>query len=128
MGRYPTGIGASNNFPTGVAFVVIVLALVVGGYVISRRTRRFGYAMGAMRNERNTGRAAEESARWNRERTGRSGGAPDAGRRSSGGSGAQPSERRVLAPTELTSRAATGAPADEGKASQNGHGQPKQRN
>jgi hypothetical protein len=138
VARYPTGVPAgSGDTPTGAILLVIVLALVGGGYLLSRRTRRFGYAMGALRNERNTGRAAAEAERWSRDQprslaAGQGVGSGSA-RRASELSGEQrlgdePSgEGRVIAPSELTSRATTGAPADEGKAAQNGHGKPKQR-
>ncbi len=137
LARYPTGItsGSGSGLSSNALLVVIVLVLIGGGYALSRRTRRFGYAMGAQRNESNTGRSADEAARWNRMQAER---AAAAERQTGDGpprgvSGApraddtQPSEGRVIAPSELTSRATTGASADEGKAAQNGHGKPKQR-
>ncbi len=135
LARYPTGVTASgNSFPNWIPLVVILLALVIGGYLLSQRSRRFGYAMGALRNERNTGRAAAEAERWNRQQresssqggASRPGGRDAIQQRQRMGD-EQGGEGRVSAPTELTSRSVTGAPADEGKAKQNGHGKPKQR-
>jgi photosystem II stability/assembly factor-like uncharacterized protein len=133
VARYPTGIASGGvSVPDWLALVVVLLALVVGGYVLARRSRRFGYAMGVLRNESNTGRAAEERERWRRQQEERSssrsasgpvGRAAEAQRASETHAG----EGRVSAPSDLTSRATTGAPADEGKSSQNGHGKPKQR-
>ena len=132
LARYPTGIPAGGaNVPDWLVLVVVLLALVIGGYVLSRRSRRFGYAMGALRNERNTGRAAEAAERWSREpqeRPAASGANRPGGQRAARSSGAeQPSEGHVIAPSELTTRATTGIPADENTSAQNGHGKPKQR-
>ncbi len=133
LARYPTGIpGGGSTVPDWLVLVIVLLALVIGGYALSRRSRRFGYAMGALRNESNTGRAAEASERWGRpqqERTAASG----ANRPASRGGAAQrsgeeqPGDGHVIAPSDLTSRASTGIPADEGASAQNGHGKPKQR-
>jgi photosystem II stability/assembly factor-like uncharacterized protein len=135
LARYPTGVTAGgNSFPTWIPLVVILLALVVGGYLLSQRSRRFGYAMGARRNERNTGRAAAEAERWSRQQResssqgGASGpGGRDAVQQRQRFGDEQSGEGRVIAPSELTSRNTTGTPASEGKAAQNGHGKPKQR-
>ena len=142
VARYPTGIpSGGTNVPSWVVFGFILVILVGGGYVISRRSRRFGYAMGAMRNEANTGRAADEAERWRRERreqnerqrppSGVASGPTPRGSESRrvGGDerGEQRGQGRVLTPSDLTSRGSTGAPANPTKAAQNGHGKPKQR-
>ncbi|HET9110107.1 MAG TPA: hypothetical protein VFN78_04700 [Ktedonobacterales bacterium] len=134
LARYPTGIpGGGSGVPDWFVLVIVLLALVIGGYTLSRRSRRFGYAMGALRNESNTGRAAEASERWQYQQ--RESSAPsDANRPASGGGAAQrtgddaqPGDGHVIAPSDLTSRASTGIPADEGASAQNGHGKPRQR-
>lgn len=144
VARYPTGIPSGGpNIPSWLPFGFILIVLVCGGYFISRRSRRFGYAMGAMRNEANTGRAAEEAARWQREQqaqrerqrppSGVASGPTQHGAESeratgaSGGSGQGSGKGRVIAPSDLTSRASTGVPASQTKAAQNGHGKPKRR-
>lgn len=128
LARYPSGVPASNPTPD-LLIVAIALALVVGGYLISRRNRRFGYALGAGASETNTGRAAEAARTWERQRGGPSGRPSDAP--PSGGTQRETGDRapsRALAPTDLTARERTGAPADPDKAAQNGHGDPKRRN
>lgn len=139
VARYPTGVpSGAANIPNWLAYGFILIVLVGGGYFISRRSRRFGYAMGAMRNEANTGRAAEEAGRWQREQQAQrspSGVASGPTQRAAESQRASGSERpsqqsekgRVIAPSDLTSRASTGLPASQTKAAQNGHGKPKQR-
>lgn len=134
LARYPTGIpGGGSGVPDWFVLVIVLLALVIGGYALSRRSRRFGYAMGALRNEGNTGRAAEASERWQhqqQESSAASGANRPVGRGAAAqrtGDDALPGEGHVIAPSELTSRATTGIPADESTSAQNGHGKPKQR-
>jgi photosystem II stability/assembly factor-like uncharacterized protein len=133
VARYPTGVpSGSANVPTWLPFSFILIVLVGGGYFLSRRSRRFGYAMGAMRNEANTGRSAEEAERWQRERqrppSGVASGPTQRGAETQHASGGEQSGKgRVIAPSDLTSRASTGLPANQTKAAQNGHGKPKQR-
>jgi hypothetical protein len=128
LARYPTGVSAGSDLPGYVTLTLVLLALLGGGYLLSRRTRRFGYAMGALRNERNTGRAAEAADRWRRGPTATgSPGATPTTPRDTKAAGERASEGRVLAPTDLTSRATTGSPAKNDKAAQNGHGKPKRR-
>jgi ligand-binding sensor domain-containing protein len=135
VARYPTGIPSGGvAIPEWIPLALILLGLIGGGYLLSRRTRRFGYAMGALRNERNTGRAAEEAERWSRQQRESSGGLGGVSGPAGRASGqqrrlddAQTGEGRVIAPSDLTSRSTTGAPADGSKAAQNGHGKPKQR-
>lgn len=134
LARYPTGLPTSSgSFPTWIPFVGFLLALVAVGFLLSRRSLRFGYAMGVRRNERNTGRAAAEAERWSQQQQESSG---QGGASGPGERGAtqrqrmgdeQSGEGRVIAPSELTSRSTTGTPANDGKAAQNGHGKPKQR-
>lgn len=122
VARYPTGVAANTGGLGGVALALIALTLLIGGYVISRRMRRFGYAMGALRNERNTGRAAEAAQRW--------GDSLEDRQRQHTGTSAQTNvqtsvqtsdESRVIMAPERPARATTSAPADESKAAQNGH-------
>jgi hypothetical protein len=143
VARYPSGIpSGGGNIPSWLVLGAILVMLVGGGYAVSRRSRRFGYAMGAMRNETNTGRASEEAERWRRQQSEQgeqrrppsgvaSGPTPPGSESRRVGdderSGGESGQGRVLAPSDLTSRASTGAPANPTKAAQNGHGKPKQR-
>lgn len=131
VARYPTGVPAGGDSTGLVALALLLLGLIAGGYFIARRTRRFGYAMGARRNESNTGRAADEAARWSHEQQRRAGGVGGSHGSAVGepqrGESGQAGASRVAAPSDLTTRATTGAPANKGKSAQNGHGKPKQR-
>ncbi len=128
LARYPSGATTSNstNFLLIAAFT---LALIVGGYIIMRRSRRFGYAMGARDNERTVGRAAEAAHAWERQSGAPTGEGPSSippsasARREAG----EHTPSHTLAPTDLTTRERTGAPAAPDKAAQNGHGDPNQR-
>lgn len=121
VARYPTGIPAGSGFPGELLLAAIVVALIGGGYVVMRRMRRFGYAMGALRNERNTGSAAAAAGRWGAAQRQRASTSASAASRASGEA---PGEGPVIAPAEP---ATTAAPANEEKAAQNGHGKPKRK-
>jgi hypothetical protein len=128
LARYPSGVSASNS-PSFLLIAVIALTLILGGYVIMRRSRRFGYSMGALDNERTVGRTAEAERAWERQRGGSETGGlsttlTNAGLRREAGKSA-PSH--TLAPADLTTKEQTGAPANPDKAAQNGHGDPTQR-
>ena len=125
VARYPTGIPAGASFPTQLLLALVALALVGGGYVVMRRMRRFGYAMGAGRNEGNTGRAADAATRWGATQPQRAHSSVSSA--STKGSGPTSGEAPVIAPPEPVTRATTGAPADTQKTAQNGHGKPKRR-
>lgn len=114
LARYPSGITTSDS-TSFFLLVAMAIALVIGGYILSRRNRRFGYAMGANENERTIGRAAQASRAWTRQSTVQ---APRAAQR-----GGAP---QALAPADLTTREQTGAPARPDKIAQNGHGVPDQ--
>ncbi|HEX8731693.1 MAG TPA: hypothetical protein VF725_06490, partial [Ktedonobacterales bacterium] len=113
IARYPTGATSVGGVPTTLLLLFFILALVGGGYVIMRRMRRFGYAMGVERNESNTGRAAEAANRWAAEQAERS--ATLQARRA----------REAASSISAPPRPATGTPADPRKAAQNGHGKRK---
>jgi hypothetical protein len=119
VARYPSGATAVSGFSVAALLTIIALALIIGGYFISRRMRRFGYAMGANRNESNTGRAAEASARWTAEEAQRS--ATPLARRENG------ADSTIAAPSRPASSAPTGVPASPQKAAQNGNGKRKRR-
>ncbi|HEX8997530.1 MAG TPA: hypothetical protein VF812_15995, partial [Ktedonobacterales bacterium] len=135
VARYPTGVPAGSDTLGILTLILALLALVGGGYLISRRMRRFGYAMGALRNERNSGRAADAATRWSG--ADQTGAASDVARASGPRGrvtgeaehedGGRTGARQAIAPSDLTSRATTGAPADDTTSAQNGHGQPQQR-
>ena len=114
VARYPSGAAAVGGFPVAALLTFFVLALVIGGYFLSRRMRRFGYAMGANRNESNTGRAAEAAEHW---------AADEAERRAATRARSeQRADSTVAAPIRPTSRATTGALVSPQKAAQNGNG------
>lgn len=115
LARYPSGITNSDS-TSFFLLVAMAIALIIGGYVLSRRNRRFGYAMGANENERTIGRAAEASRAWSRQSSVRTPGATHRGGAS-----------QALAPADLTTREQTGVPAPPDKTVQNGHGIPDQR-
>lgn len=115
VARYPTGATPVGSVPTTLLLVIFALALVAGGYLVSRRMRRFGYAMGARRNESNTGRAAEAAERWSAEQAERHATLQARHARDAASS--------ISAPTRPT----TDAPADPRKAAQNGHGKRQRR-
>ncbi|HEU0026437.1 MAG TPA: hypothetical protein VFQ25_04915 [Ktedonobacterales bacterium] len=121
LARYPSGARSSDS----TLFLLIITALgalLVGGYVLWRRSRRFGAAMGARATAQTMGRAAEAARAWERQRAGLTGRprAPDAARRSVEGAAPSP----ALSPTDLTTKERTGEPAPPDKAAQNGHGDP----
>jgi len=124
IARYPTGVPANGSFPTELVLAVFALTLIVGGYIVMRRMRRFGYAMGARLNERNTGRTAAATTRW-----GAAPGHPTTGASAQGAatSDEPASEGRVIAPTEPAIDATTSPPANAEKAARNGHSRPKKR-
>ncbi len=127
LARYPSGAPTSGSAPF-LLIAAIALALIIGGYFLMRRNRRFGYALGAGASEVNTGRAAEATRTWERQLRGSQTGASNA----SIGGGARRetgvrASSRAFDPTDLTTRERTGAPADPDKAARNGHGDPKRR-
>jgi ligand-binding sensor domain-containing protein len=134
LARFPTGISGSNanTDQTSALLVALIAAMLVGGgYLISRRSRRFGYAMGASDNEGTAGPGAAAARARERARGRETAGMylpnfpPPSGRKGArGDDGAAP---RVLTPDDLTTRKQTGKPVDSDKASSNGHGDPNAR-
>jgi hypothetical protein len=124
LARYPSG--AKNSDPTLFLLIVTALgALLVGAFVLRRRSRRFAAAMGANATDRTVGRAAEAARAWERQSGGSGGSA-----RASGGARRQvdsASPSPALSPTDLTTKERTGEPAQPDKAAQNGHGDPTRR-
>ncbi len=126
VARYPTGSGGGNPISADLLIAVFVAALLAGFIFFWRRRMSYGRTQGLQRTEANTGRSAEAAERW---------GAPRGG---SGAAGApsspaprsvdeQPDAGHVLAPSDMTSRSATGEPASDSTAQQNGHGKPNER-
>ncbi|HEX9036234.1 MAG TPA: hypothetical protein VF808_04505 [Ktedonobacterales bacterium] len=124
LARFPTGRTGTSGTTSYFLIALIAATLVGGGYLLSRRARRFGYAMGASDNETTAGPAARARARMEA-----------AQRRSSKATSYQARGRRAglrqgpatLLPSDLTSRKQTGAPARPEKAAGNGHGDPSKR-
>ncbi|HEX8982728.1 MAG TPA: YCF48-related protein [Ktedonobacterales bacterium] len=127
VARYPTGSGGGNPISADLLIAVFVAALLAGFIFFWRRRISYGRTQGLQRSEANTGRTAETAERWGSSR-------------GSGGSGmsapsGQPPRSvdehadagRVLAPSDMTARSATGEPANESTSQQNGQGQPEQR-
>lgn len=122
LARYPSGANATSDSTSYLLVTLIAALLVGGGYLIMRRGRSFGYAMGANDNEATAGPGAAAARARERQRAAQAAAnEPGSGRR------AWRSRGGALAPDDLTSRKQTGAPAKSDKAASNGHGDPKMR-
>lgn len=128
LARYPNTVTTSDPV-TFLIIALVAIALIVGGYFLSRRNRRFGYAMGANANEANAGPGAAAERARRRQQNGDSPSGPyfpsredDAWRDEKASARFAKPGAHVLAPTDLTTREQTDQPAPPSKAAQNGHG------
>lgn len=125
LARFPTGGKPASSQSTVLLITLIAAILVIGGYILTRRNRRFGYAMGANDNEGTAGPgAAAERMRRRRADSASAAGPFFPGGASSGrGQAAKRDGSRssVLSPSDLTTRDRSGPPAPADKAARNGH-------